>query len=381
MTTRIDPVALTAELIRVPSVTPDAAEAIALLEDRLGPLGFRCHRISRGGVENLYARWGDADPVLAFAGHVDVVPPGDAADWSHNPFGGEIQDGVLWGRGATDMKSGVGAFIAAAARFVTETPPEGSVSLLITGDEEGEATDGTVAILDWMRDAGEAADFCIVGEPSSMAALGDNIKIGRRGSTTGYLTLEGRQGHTAYPEQAENPLPALARICARLADTPLDTGSQHFRASTLALTTIDVGNPANNVIPQKGRAVFNVRFNDLHDSDEIAIWAEQIVADEIEETGLTATLDWRVSGESFLTAPGGFTELVADVLADRGLDRPAMTTGGGTSDARFIKDLCPVVELGLVGAHMHQVDERVPVDQVRELSEIYLEVLRRFFQS
>ena len=376
-----DPVDLTAALIRCHSVTPAEGGAIELLARILARLGFVCTRISRGGVENLHARWGTGEPVFAFAGHTDVVPAGDAARWTVDPFAGEIRDGFLYGRGATDMKSGVAAFVAAAARLVTETPPRGSIVLLITGDEEGDAFDGTRAILDWMAEAGEGADFCLVGEPTSVARLGDVVKIGRRGSMTGHLTVRGRQGHSAYPERAVNPLPLLARICTRLAETSLDLGTTHFQPSTLALTSIDVGNPANNVIPAEGRAVFNIRFNDFHTPESLAIWVEQVVEDELEGTEAEASLDWKVSGESFLTPPGGVVDLIAEVIAERTLEAPMLTTGGGTSDARFIKNICPVVELGLVGDTMHQVDERVPVEDIRALSDLYLEILRRYFAT
>ena len=375
----VDPVELTAELIRCPSVTPAEGGAITLVERVLGEAGFRCVRISRGGVENLFARWGAADPVFAFNGHTDVVPAGDEALWTHPPFGAEEEDGILWGRGAVDMKSGVAAFVAAAIRLVDETPPAGSVSIMVTGDEEGSSVDGTPAILDWMREHGERADICLVGEPTSVAALGDTIKIGRRGSMTGMLRVRGRQGHTAYPDRAVNPLPVLAAICTRLANTPLDLGSTHFQPSTLALTSIDTGNPVSNVIPSEGRAVFNVRFNDLHSSDSIKVWAEQIVEAGLDGTGCAADLDWKVSGESFITQPGPLTDIAVDAITDRQLERPALTTGGGTSDARFVKDLCPVFELGLVGDTMHQTDERVPVDDIRRLSDIYLDIMRRFF--
>ena len=375
----IDPVALTADLIRCPSVTPAEGGAITLLEGVLRPLGFICTRISRGGVDNLYARWGTIEPVFAFAGHTDVVPVGDHAAWTHHPFGGEIVDGVLWGRGATDMKSGVAAFVAAAAEMVTTNPP-GSIALLITGDEEGDATDGTVAILDWMRENDQSADFCLVGEPTSVTDLGDVAKIGRRGSMNGVLTVRGKQGHSAYPERAANPLPALARICAALAETSLDQGSEHFQPSTLALTSIDTGNQASNVIPSAGRAAFNIRFNDLHSSASLSTWAGAIAAREAAGTELTVQLDWKVSGESFVTQPGPQVEAVASAIAAATNRQPQLTTGGGTSDARFIKDLCPVMEFGLVGDTMHQVNERVPVTQIRALSRIYLDVLRRFFE-
>lgn len=375
----IDPVALTADLIRCPSVTPEEGGALDLLQDILGAHGFRCQRILRNGVDNLYARWGSQAPVFGFAGHTDVVPVGDVAAWSADPFGGEIRDGILWGRGAVDMKSGVAAFVTAAIAFVEETPPEGSIAFLITGDEEGVALDGTTAILDWMEEAGEKVDFCLVGEPTSLATLGDVVKIGRRGSMTGEITVFGVQGHSAYPERAVNPLPALAAVCVRLAETPMDLGSTHFQQSTLALTTIDVGNPAGNVIPAQGRAVFNIRFNDLHTSDSIQIWVDQQVEEVLAGTDCTAEIAWQVSGESFITEPGGFSDLVADVIADRQLERPALTTGGGTSDARFIRAHCPVLEFGLVGDTMHQVDERVPVADIHRLADIYRDILTRFF--
>ncbi|MEM6621479.1 MAG: succinyl-diaminopimelate desuccinylase [Pseudomonadota bacterium] len=376
----VDPVALTADLIRCPSVTPEDGGAMTLLEQVLSDAGFTCTRISRGGVENLYARWGSSAPVFAFAGHTDVVPPGDEAGWQHHPFSGHLDnDGILWGRGACDMKSGVAAFVAAAVRMVADSPPEGSISLLITGDEEGPATDGTVAILDWMRASGETADFCIVGEPTSVVQLGDTIKIGRRGSMTGTLTVRGRQGHTAYPERAVNPLPVLSRVCAQLDDTPIDMGSTHFQPSTLALASIDTGNAASNVIPSEGRAVFNVRFNDLQTAERIRIWADQILVTALQGTGCEAEIEWSVSGESFLTQPGPLVEIAVDAITDRMLERPVLSTGGGTSDARFIKDICPVIEIGLVGDTMHQSDERTRSKDITTLSEVYFDIMRRFF--
>ncbi len=375
----IDPVELTAELIRCPTVTPEEGGALVLLEAALTEAGFRCTRVDRGEVKNLYARWGDSQPVFGFAGHVDVVPTGPEEAWTHGPFSAHQSDGILWGRGAVDMKSGVAAFVAAAVEFAANTAGAGSVALLITGDEEGPSKDGTLALLDWMEEAGEQLDFCLVGEPTSAVMFGDTVKIGRRGSMTGTLTVRGRQGHAAYPERAANPLPVLAAICAKLADTPLDLGSTHFQPSTLALSTIDVGNPANNVIPPKGRAVFNIRFNDSHTPDSIKVWAEQIIAVLIDGTGCAYDLDWQVSGESFLTEPGPMTDIVVDAITDATLERPALTTGGGTSDARFIKNHCPVMEFGLVGDTMHQVDERVPVSDIQTLHNVYLDILRRFF--
>lgn len=373
-----DPVQLTADLIRCPSVTPEEGGAITLLEDRLGQAGFACTRISRGGVENLYARWGTEGPLFAFSGHTDVVPTGDHAAWTHDPFGAEIDDGILWGRGAVDMKSGVAAFSVAAMRMAEEKP-SGSIALMITGDEEGPSVDGTPAILDWMEANGEVPAFCLVGEPTSVATLGDVAKIGRRGSATGTLTVRGKQGHAAYPERAANPLPVLAAICARLADTPLDLGSTHFQQSTLALTSIDVGNPASNVIPAEGRAIFNIRFNDNHTPESLAVWTEQIVDSQIRGTGCVADIEWFVSGESFVMEPGALSDIVVDAITDRQLERPALTTGGGTSDARYIKRLCPVMEFGLVGDTMHQIDERVPVADIHALTDIYHDIMRRFF--
>jgi succinyl-diaminopimelate desuccinylase len=352
----IDPVALTADLIRRPSVTPDAAGAIGLLAERLQALGFACHRCDR-----------------------DVVPVGDEGAWTHAPFSGDEAQGALWGRGAQDMKSAVAAFAAAAAALIAEAPPKGSIALMITGDEEGPGVDGTRAILDWMASRGEQADVCLVGEPTSAARFGDVMKIGRRGSMTGYFTATGVQGHSAYPEKAKNPLPALARLLDRLASTPLDQGTAHFQPSTLAITTIDVGNPANNVIPAQGRAKVNIRFNDAHTSDSIAEWLRGHMADVAAAFGVALDLELQVSGESFLTPPGPLSNLVADAVEAVSGRRPAMTTGGGTSDARFVKNHCPVVEFGLVGDTMHQVDERVPVKQVRQLAAVYEEILRRYF--
>lgn len=374
-----DPAQLTIDLIRCPSVTPEDGGAFDLLVPLLQEAGFACTRVDRGEVKNLYARWGTTAPVMAFAGHVDVVPTGDAATWTQPPFSGHSEDGIIWGRGAVDMKSGVAAFVSAAIAFAKTHQGDGSVALLITGDEEGPSTDGTVALLDWMQEAGEQADFCVVGEPTSLARFGDTIKIGRRGSMTGRVTVRGRQGHTAYPERAVNPLPVLARICVALAETPLDLGTTHFQPSTLALTSIDVGNPVSNVIPEEGQAVFNIRFNDSHTSDSIKIWAQQLVRSLVDGTQCECEINWRVSGESFLTTPGPVTDIVADAVTDYVLEAPALTTGGGTSDARFIKDHCPVVEFGLVGDTMHQTDERVPEKDIRALSDVYLDILKRFF--
>lgn len=367
----IDPVALTAALVRCPSVTPENAGALEVLAAALAPFGFRCTRVDRGGVSNLYARFGDTGPVLGFNGHTDVVPVGDAAAWTHPPFSAEIAGGELWGRGAVDMKSGVAAFAAAAAGWAASKPARGSVALLITGDEEGIATDGTVALLDWMRAAGERMDVCIVGEPSSAQDFGDSIKIGRRGSLTADFTVHGVQGHAAYPQRANNPVHALVRLMDRLAGTPLDAGTEHFEPSSLQITTIDVGNPAGNVIPARAMARINSRFNDLHSAESLVAHL-RAEADAVEAAfGVRIEMTWACSGDSFLTKPGAFVERVAETIARETNRRPAFSTAGGTSDARFVKDHCPVVEVGLVGRGMHAVDERVPVEEVHRLARLY----------
>jgi succinyl-diaminopimelate desuccinylase len=376
-----DPVALTADLLRCPSVTPEEAGALSLLQGLLEPAGFQCHRVDRGGVSNLYARWGaKGHPrTFGFNGHTDVVPVGDRAAWSVDPFSGETRDGWLWGRGATDMKSGVAAFAAAAVDFVTATPPDGTVVLAITGDEEGDAVDGTRALLDWMEAEGERMTVCLVGEPTCPETLGDTIKIGRRGSMTAYFTAEGVQGHSAYPHRAKNPVPAMARLIDRLSSATLDRGTAHFDPSTLAATTIDTGNPANNVIPAWCRATVNIRFNDAHGSGQLAEWLRREADLVTEETGVGFTMDLKVSGESFLTPPGPLSDLVsAAVAAETGLT-PELSTTGGTSDARFVKDHCPVVEFGLVGKTMHQVDERVETAQIEALKRIYGRILADYF--
>ena len=377
----IDPVALTADLIRCPSVTPAEGGAITLLDALLTKAGFTTTRVDRAGIANLYARWGakGANRSFGFNGHTDVVPVGDAAAWTHDPFGGEIIDGVLWGRGATDMKSGVAAFAAAAIDFVHDTPPDGAVILAITGDEEGSAVDGTVALLDWMAREGERMTACLVGEPTCPNTMGEMMKIGRRGSMVAHLTVRGVQGHSAYPHRAKNPLHALARLLDRLASHELDAGTAHFDASTLAVTTVDTGNTATNVIPAEARASLNIRFNDAHSSASLTNWL-RAEADRVEaEFGVTVGMRVTVSGESFLTPPGALSTLVAaSVKAEPGVT-PVLSTSGGTSDARFVKDHCPVVEFGLVGKTMHQVDERIEVEQIHQLKAIYTRILRDYF--
>jgi succinyl-diaminopimelate desuccinylase len=374
-----DPVELTAELIRCPSVTPEEGGAIALLDRRLSAAGFRTVRVDRGGIANLYARWGSSGPALGFNGHTDVVPPGDPAAWSHDPFGGVVIGGTLYGRGAADMKSGVAAFAAAAIDFVQASPPAGSVILTITGDEEGDGVDGTRAILDWMAETGERMDHCLVGEPTCPERMGEMIKIGRRGSLTAHLTAYGVQGHSAYPDRAKNPLPALVRLLDRMASHRLDRGTKHFDPSTLAVTTIDTGNPASNVIPAESRATVNIRFNDSHTGAGLSAWIEEEADRVAAEFGIGIAARFQISGEPFLTPPGAFTDLVARAVeAETGV-KPVLSTSGGTSDARFVKDHCPVVEVGLVGATMHQTDERVEVAHVHELKAIYTRILRDYF--
>lgn len=375
-----DPVALAAELIRCPSVTPSEGGALALLEARLGAAGFTCIRVDRNGIPNLFARWGAKGArTFGFNGHTDVVPVGDTAAWSHDPFGGEVIDGILWGRGATDMKTGVAAFAAAAIDFVTDTPPDGAIVLTITGDEEGAGRDGTRAILDWMADEGEAMSVCLVGEPTCPERLGEMMKIGRRGSMTFFIEASGVQGHSAYPHRAKNPLHALVTLLARMTAEPLDHGTDHFEPSTVQITTIDCGNPANNVIPAKARATVNIRFNDAHTSAILESWANTLARSVTEETGVAFALKTEVSGESFITPPGPFTDLVARAVeAETGV-KPELSTSGGTSDARFIKAHCPVLEFGLVGKTMHQVDERVETDQITRLKAVYARILRDWF--
>ena len=377
----LDPVDLTARLIRCPSITPEEGGAIALLAEVLTAGGFRCTRVDRAGIANLYARWGKAGANRAFGfnGHTDVVPLGDAAAWKHDPFGAEIVDGVMYGRGACDMKSGVAAFVAAAVDFVRETPPDGALILAITGDEEGEGKDGTVAILDWMAFNGERMAHCLVGEPTCPTEMGEMMKIGRRGSMTAEITAVGVQGHSAYPHRARNPLTALVKLLARLDAEPLDQGSPHFDPSTLAITTIDTGNTASNVIPARATAAVNIRFNDMHSGTSLSEWLRGEAAAVAEATGVEVELRISVSGESFLTPPGELSALVARAVEAETGRKPVASTSGGTSDARFVKDHCPVIEFGLVGKTMHQVDERVEVAHIHQLKAIYGRILRDYF--
>lgn len=379
----IDPVDLTAALVRCASVTPNEGGALVLLEQLLGEAGFTCTRVERGGVSNLFARWGDKGHARSFGfnGHTDVVPIGDPDDWSTDPFGAEIRDGFLYGRGSTDMKSGVAAFVAAAIDLVRNDPPDGAVILTITGDEEGDAIDGTVALLDHMDQNGERMSACLVGEPTCPNKMGEMIKIGRRGSMSAWITVTGEQGHSAYPHRANNPLPAMARLMDRLASHELDQGTEHFDASTLAVVTIDTGNPATNVIPAACRATVNIRFNDSHSGASLSDWLRAEAAEVAATFGVEIDVRIKISGESFLTPPGDLSTLVARAVeAETGV-APELSTTGGTSDARFVKNHCPVVEFGLVGKTMHQVDERVSVAQIPQLKAIYGRILRGYFAS
>lgn len=382
MQNKMDPAALTADLIRCPSVTPNEGGALVLLESLLGQAGFECTRVDRGEVSNLFARWGrqDAARSFGFNGHTDVVPAGDEAAWSVPPFAADIRDGMIWGRGATDMKSAVAAFVAAAVDFVSDTPPEdGALILTITGDEEGDALDGTVALFDWMDVQGEKMDVCLVGEPTCPNHMGEMMKIGRRGSMSAWITVTGVQGHSAYPHRAKNPLPAMARLVDRLSSHVLDEGTDHFDPSSLAVVSIETGNETTNVIPATCRATVNIRFNDTHSSASLSEWLQRELDQISDAFGVAAEMEVKVSGESFITPPGPLSDLVAGAVeAETGVV-PQLSTSGGTSDARFVKNHCPVVEFGLVGQTMHQVDERVEIAQVHQLKAIYTRILKDYF--
>ena len=379
--TSIDPVDLTAKLVRCPSVTPADGGAQQVLYDLLTDAGFDCAWADRGGIKNLFARWGKQGNTRSFGfnGHTDVVPIGNEADWTMPPFGAEIKDGIMYGRGTTDMKSGVAAFTAAAIDFVRDTPPVGSIVLAITGDEEAEGIDGTRALLDYMKDAGERMDVCLVGEPTCPNSMGEMIKIGRRGSLNAHFRVIGKQGHAAYPHRANNPMPAMMRLMDQLASHTLDDGTDHFDPSTLAIVTVDTGNPATNVIPAETRATVNIRFNDMHSGGSLTTWLEEQAAAIRDSFGVQVELKVKISGESFITPPGDLSDLVSKaVQAETGVT-PELSTSGGTSDARFMKHHCPVVEFGLVGQSMHEVDENVEVAQIHQLKSIYTRILKDYF--
>lgn len=385
--TSIDPVAFAAELIRCPSVTPAEGGALDLLEERLSALGFTCHRLpfeepGEDRVDNLYARIGTTAPNLCFAGHTDVVPTGNVRDWQVGPFDGEVKDGVIWGRGASDMKGSIAAFASAAATYLAKNGPDaGSISFLITGDEEGPAVNGTVKMLDWLDRHDEKIDHCVVGEPTNPHELGEMIKIGRRGSVNMVISAQGKQGHVAYPHLADNPTPHLVAALAALDALVLDQGTEHFQPSNLEITTIDVANDATNVIPAAARARINIRFNDRHSGDSLIELVEKTVSDVAAARGADITVTSKISGESFVTQPGPFVDLVARSVEAVLGRAPELSTTGGTSDARFIKNHCPVLEFGLVGETMHKVDERVPVQDVERLTAVYVSLLEGYFAN
>jgi succinyl-diaminopimelate desuccinylase len=383
-----DPVTLTQALIRCESVTPHEGGALTLLQNVLEPAGFVCHRMmfSEPGtpdVDNLYARLGTGRPHLCFAGHTDVVPAGNEAAWKFPPFGGAIKDGILYGRGAVDMKGCVAAFVSAALRHITKHNglTRGSLSFLITGDEEGPSINGTMKMLDWLKARDEVLDACLVGEPSNPKALGDEIRIGRRGSMNAELLVHGKQGHSAYPNIADNPVPKLARIIDRLCSAKLDEGTAHFQPSNLQVTVISVPNTASNVIPGEARASINVRYNDTWTRPRIEAWVREMTAKAAAELGAKFDLAFSGTGDVFVTKPGPLVSTLKDAIKSVTGRTPALTTGGGTSDARFIKDHCPVVEFGLVNATIHQVDEHTSIADLETLTDIYGRFIGNYFAS
>jgi len=375
----LDAVELTRDLIRRPSVTPADAGAMTIVEEMLSGLGFACRRMKFGEIENLYARYGTARPNLCFAGHTDVVPVGDAAAWSKDAFAAEVVDGVLIGRGSVDMKSAIAAFAAAAAEAIAAGKVTGSISFLITGDEEGVATHGTKMVVEALAAEGEVIDHCVVGEPTSAETFGDMVKVGRRGSINAEIVVEGIQGHVAYPHRAANPAPVLIKLLAALQARKLDDGYAEFQPSNLEVTWIDMPNTATNVIPAVARARLNIRFNPNHTGQALADWIAAEAAKAADGFKGTATVTPQISGEAFLTERGDFTDLVAAAVADVTGAPPELSTSGGTSDARFIRALCPVIEVGLVGKTMHQVDERAPVAEIRTLQQVYSRIIERYF--
>lgn len=383
-----EPVDLAQALIRCPSVTPNDGGALDVLETILEGFGFDCNRLifteaDTADVANLYARWGRGAPNFCFAGHTDVVPVGARNQWTVEPFGGDVVNGKLYGRGATDMKGAIACFVSAATQFLANHGKDlrGSVSLLITGDEEGPAVNGTAKVLRWMLERGEKIDACLVGEPTSAKRLGDTVKVGRRGSLTAHMKVYGIQGHTAYPHLADNPIPKLIRILDALMSAPLDSGTDHFQPSTVAITTIDVGNSASNVIPAVAAASLNIRFNDRHTGQSLTKWLRDTCDRICADLGGRYDLSVEVSGEAFLSPPGPLADIVADAIAGKAGMKPEFNTAGGTSDARFIHHYCPVVEFGLPGLTMHKVDESVDVADLQSLTAIYTDVLERFFRT
>ena len=383
-----DALSIARDLIRCPSVTPADAGALGVLETRLRAAGFDVHRVTfsepgAADIDNLYARIGRGAPHLSFAGHTDVVPTGDESAWSHGAFSGDVKDGFLYGRGAVDMKGGVACSVAATLDFLAahggRPPGDGSISFIITGDEEAAAVNGTVKLMQWADARGEKFDHCVLGEPSNVETMGDCIKVGRRGSQSGTLIVDGVQGHVAYPHQASNPIPDIAELITALDSEPLDRGSDHFQASNLEFSSVDVGNAAHNVIPAQARARFNIRYNDRHTQESLRALIEERVA-KASGNRIHARVEWEPSNAGvFITQPGPFIDLaVAAIEAVTGR-KPDLTTGGGTSDARFITHYCPVIEFGLVSKTMHQIDERAPVADIETLTRIYRGVLERYF--
>ena len=378
---KIDPIELSKALIQRPSVTPADEGALDVLQDALHGLGFACRRLKFEDVDNLYAVYGTGAPHLCFAGHTDVVPPGEESKWSDDPFAGVVRDGKLWGRGAADMKSAIAAFAAAAADAINAGDVRGSLSFLITGDEEGAAVNGTRKMLEWARTENISFDHCLVGEPSNPDAMGETIKVGRRGSINCWLTVTGKQGHVAYPHRAQNPIPALMRKLLYLSETPLDEGYERFQPSSLQVTNIEIGNAAHNVIPEKASARFNIRFNPTWTGESIQKWLDEKLSALAKETGASYELTSIVSGEAFLTTDMAFLGLIGDCVEEETGRRPEYSTSGGTSDARFIKDYAPVAEFGLVGATMHQIDEHVAVSDITLLAKIYQRFIKQYFEK
>ena len=379
----LDPVEFTADLIRCPSITPSEGGALDLLQHTLEGLDFKCYRlpfsdVDTPDVDNLYARYGKATPNFCFAGHTDVVPTGPVEEWSANPFHAEVKDDVIIGRGAADMKGAIAAFVSAAQRFIDAGAFDGSISFLITGDEEGPAINGTRKMLDWLDENQEKLDICVVGEPTNPMELGEMAKIGRRGSMNMILNVRGTQGHVAYPHLANNAAHRLVAMLDALISEPLDDGNAHFQASSLQITSIDIGNPTENVIPGEAEARFNIRFNDIHTSESLATWVRNKL--DGAANGTDYDLKVRVSGESFVFPPGELSNLISDACEKVVGRRPELSTTGGTSDARFIKNHCPVAEFGLIGQTMHKVDERTRIDDIQNLSEIYLAMLEAYFR-
>jgi succinyl-diaminopimelate desuccinylase len=382
----IDPVALAQALIRRPSVTPDDAGALGVLTEALLPLGFDCVPLpfdqpGAPHTENLFARIGSGGPVFCFAGHTDVVPPGDLSFWKHDPFGAVIESGVLYGRGAVDMKSAIACFAAACERHLTKGPRKGSVVFLITGDEEGDALNGTPKMLRWLKENSITLDHCLIGEPSSTVRIGDGLKVGRRGSLNTKVRVEGVQGHAAWPHKAKNPVHALAEFIGRLTKTPLDQGTALFDPSTLIFSTVDVGNPTSNIIPAKATGAFNIRFNDAHSFDSLKLRLTKVADSVSQDTGCYVALTFSLSGTADAVPPGAFTDLIDRAIMRVTGTKPDHTTGGGTSDGRFIKDFCPAVELGLRNATMHQSNECVPVADLARLTDIYTAILDEYFSG